>query len=255
MSWSSARAVASLAFAVFSKVYSALAARDMNYLLELYLLSTAGILICSLLLAGKEAQAAGPRAKVDHGSLMKTYPAFFGMLLGTVLLFFQHNFLDAYPYDVIVAVGGDTPQLGTALLIGAAMEVPMMFLFTRVEGRFGVGRVLKLSVALVALKPWLILLTGSVWGVYLMRFSHFFSFAPFLLALTYYGNERMSEGDKVTGQALITGAISLSGVFSYLFGGMLVSAMGALTALLVCTLIGMVGGGLFLLFACRDSRR
>ena len=254
LNWSSARAVASLAFAIFSKVYAALAERNMNYLLEMYLLFSAGILACSLLLAGKEAQTAGPRARVRHGSLLKKYPAFFGMLLGTVLLFFQHNFLDAYLYDVIVAVGGDTPELGTALLIGALVETPMMFLFARVGKRFGVGRVLKLSVALMALKPWLILLLGSVGGVYLMRFSHFFSFAPFLLALTYYGNERMDEDEKVTGQALITGAISLSGVFSYLFGGMLVSAWGALTALLICTLIGMGGGALFLLFCIRDQR-
>ena len=131
----------------------------------------------------------------------------------------------------------------------------MMFLFSRVQKKVGPSRVLKLSTAFMALKPWLILLLGSVWGVYLMRFSHFFSFAPFIMALTYYGNERMAEDEKVTGQALITGAISLSGVFSYLFGGLFVSAWGALTALLVCTLIGMVGGGLLLLFAARDQRQ
>jgi len=255
LNWSFARGIASLAFAVFSKVYSALAERHMNDLLELYLMATAGMLLCSLLLAGKEARAAGPRPRIRHGSLFKSYPAFFGMLLGAVLVFFQHNFLDAYLYDVIVAVGGDTRSLGTALLIGAAVETPMMFLFARVQRRVGAGRVLKISVALMALKPWLILLPGSVWGVYLMRASHFFSFAPFIMALTYYGNERMAEDEKVTGQALITGSISLSGVFSYLFGGMLVSAWGALRALLLCTLVGMAGGALFLLFAQRDEKQ
>ena len=65
----------------------------------------------------------------------------------------------------------------------------------------------------------------------------------------------MAEDEKVTGQALITGAISLSGVFSYLFGGMLVSGWGALRALLICTLIGMAGGALFLLFAVRDQKQ
>lgn len=253
LNWSATRGVASLAFAIISKVYAALAERDMGYLLDLYLVITGGILLCSLLLAQKEAQAPSSRPQVQHGTLLKRYPAFFGMLLGTVLLFFQHNFLDAYMYDVILAVGGDTPQLGTALLIGAAVETPMMFLFDRVARRFGVGRVLKISVLLMALKPWLILLMGSVWGVYLMRASHFFSFAPFLLAFTYYGNDRMAEDEKVTGQALITGAISLAGVFSYLFGGLLLSAFGAWKGLLICTLIGMVGGALFILFAVRDE--
>lgn len=255
LNWSFARGIASLAFALFSKIYSALAEKDMNWLLELYLLVTAGMLLCSLVLAEREAQSADARPRIRHGSLLKSYPAFFGMLLGAVLLFFQHNFLDAYMYDVVVAVGGGTSELGTALLIGAAVETPMMFLFSRVQKGVGPGRVLKLSTAFMALNPWLILLLGSVWGVYLMRFSHFFSFAPFIMALTYYGNERMAEDEKVTGQALITGAISLSGVFSYLFGGLFVSAWGALTALLVCTLIGMVGGGLLLLFAARDQRQ
>ena len=255
LNWSFARGIASLAFALFSKIYSALAEKDMNWLLELYLLVTAGMLLCSLVLAEREAQSADARPRIRHGSLLKSYPAFFGMLLGAVLLFFQHNFLDAYMYDVVVAVGGGTSELGTALLIGAAVETPMMFLFSRVQKKVGPGRVLKLSTAFMALNPWLILLLGSVWGVYLMRFNHFFSFAPFIMALTYYGNERMAEDEKVTGQALITGAISLSGVFSYLFGGLFVSAWGALTALLVCTLIGMVGGGLLLLFAARDQRQ
>ena len=44
-------------------------------------------------------------------------------------------------------------------------------------------------------------------------------------------------------------------MFSYLFGGMLVSAWGALTALLICTLIGMAGGVLFLLFFARDHKQ
>jgi PPP family 3-phenylpropionic acid transporter len=255
LNWSATRGVASLAFAVFSKVYAALAERDMNYLLELYLLSTAGILVCSLILAGKEAEAAEPRPQVRRRGLYKRYPAFFGILLGTALLFFQHNFLDAYLYDVIVAAGGDTRELGTALLIGAAVETPMMLLFTRVADWFGAGRVLKVSAVGMALKPWIILLPGTVWGVYLMRFSHFFTFALFLLSLTYYGNERMAEDEKVTGQALITGAISLSGVFSYLFGGMLVTSWGAMRALLICTLIGMAGGALFLLFALRDQKQ
>ena len=255
LNWSFTRGVASLAFALISKVYAALAERNMDHLLEMYLLFTAGVLICSLVLAGKEAEAAGPRARVHHGSLLKQYPAFFGMLVGVVLLFFQHNFLDAYLYDIVMAVGGDTGSLGTALLIGAAVETPMMLLFTRVQKQVGAGRVLWISTSLMALKPMLVLLLGSVWGVYLMRFSHFFSFAPFLLALTYYGNERMADADKVTGQALITGAISLSGVFSYLFGGMLISIHGAMRALIFCTLIGMVGGAVFILFVIQDKRQ
>ena len=177
------------------------------------------------------------------------------VLLANGLLALDVERIEGTQIHCVVAVGGGTPELGTALLIGALVETPMMFLFSRVERRLGVGRVLKVSVLLMALKPWFILLFGSVWGVYLMRASHFFSFAPFLLALTYYGNERMAEDEKVTVQALITGAISLSGVFSYLFGGMLVSACGALRALLLCTLIGMAGGALFLFFAVRDQKR
>ena len=79
---------------VRKQVHEILANRleDMNYLLEMYLLFTAGVLLCSLVLARREA-VAGPQRRIQHGSLIKSYPAFFGMLAGTVLLFFQHNFL------------------------------------------------------------------------------------------------------------------------------------------------------------------
>ncbi len=254
LNFAATRGVASLAFALVSKVYGALAEVDLLYLLGLYLLFTVGILLCSLTLAGNEPEAANVRAKTRHGSLIQLYPAFFGMLLGTVLIFFQHGFLDAYLYDVILAVGGDAPELGTSLLIGAAVETPMMLLFARVARRFGVKRCLCFSALAMALKTWFILLLGSVWGVYLMRFCHFFSYALLMPALTYYANERMAESDRVTGQALITGAISLAGMFSYLTGGFMVSAWGSMRGLLVATLIGMAGGVIFVLFTLRDQK-
>ena len=255
LNWSATRGVASLAFALISKVYAALAEIDLNCLLGLYLLCTAGILLCSLVLAESEAPAAGSQIRASHGSLLRTYPAFFGMLLGIVLIFFQHGFLDAYLYDVILVVGGDAKELGTALLIGAAVETPMMLLFTRVKDRFSVGRCLRFSAAAMALKTWFILLLSSVSGVYLMRFCHLFSYALLMPALTYYANERMADSDRVTGQALITGAVSLSGMFSYLTGGMMVSAWGPMRGLLICTLVAMAGGVLFVLFSLRDQKQ
>jgi predicted MFS family arabinose efflux permease len=65
----------------------------------------------------------------------------------------------------------------------------------------------------------------------------------------------MADSDKVTGQALITGAVSLAGMFSYLTGGLMVSAWGAMRGLLLVTLVGMAGGALFILFAVRDQKQ
>ena len=70
----------------------------------------------------------------------------------------------------------------------------------------------------------------------------------------YYANERMADSDKVTGQALITGAVSLAGMFSYLTGGLMVSAWGAMRGLLLVTLVGMAGGALFIFFAVKDQK-
>ena len=255
LNFAATRGIASLAFALVAKAYAALAEVDLDYLLVIYLLFTAGILAMSLLLAGKGKEAPAPRSRANRGSLLKSYPFFFGMLLGMVLIFFQHGFLDAYLYDIILAVGGDTRSLGTALLIGAAVETPMMLMFAWVERKFGVGRCLRFSAAAMALKTWFILLLGSVGGVYLMRFCHFFSYALLMPALIYYTNGRMADSDRVTGQALITGSISLAGMFSYLTGGLMVSAWGPMRGLLVCTLIGMVGGVLFILFCQKDRKQ
>ena len=255
LNFAATRGIASLAFALVAKVYAALAEVDLDYHLVIYLLFKAGILAMSLLLAGKGKEAPAPRSRANRGSLLKSYPFFFGMLLGMVLIFFQHGFLDAYLYDIILAVGGDARSLGTALLIGAAVETPMMLMFAWVEHKFGVGRCLRFSAAAMALKTWFILLLGSVGGVYLMRFCHFFSYALLMPALIYYTNGRMADSDRVTGQALITGSISLAGMFSYLTGGLMVSAWGPMRGLLVCTLIGMVGGVLFILFCQKDRKQ
>ena len=68
-------------------------------------------------------------------------------------------------------------------------------------------------------------------------------------------NGRMADSDRVTGQALITGSISLAGMFSYLTGGLMVSTWGPMRGLLVCTLIGMVGGAMFILFCEKDRKQ
>jgi hypothetical protein len=43
-------------------------------------------------------------------------------------------------------------------------------------------------------------------------------------------------------------------MFSYLTGGLMVSAWGAMRGLLLVTLVGMAGGALFIFFAVKDQK-
>ena len=80
-------------------------------------------------------------------------------------------------------------------------------------------------------------------------------YAIMIPASSYYVNALMEDADQIKGQALLTGAITASGVIASLVGGVLIDSLGAQGTLFVGTLLSGVGSVLFLLFTKRVPER
>jgi len=171
------------------------------------------------------------------------------MLLGQLLIFFQHNCINGYMWDIIRYAGGTASDMGTALLIGALAEVPVMLLFTRLEKGAGCHRLLQLAAILYVLKPLLILLHPSIPMVYVSQGMQMVTYAFVVPGMAYYANRLLAEEDRIRGQALITGSIAAAGFFGYLLGGLMVERAGILPSLWVASSVGALGSLLLFLFA------
>lgn len=80
-----------------------------------------------------------------------------------------------------------------------------------------------------------------------------FSFAIYIPASVYYANQVMDENNKVRGQAMVTMAYTVGGVFGNLIGGRLIDRYDVHVMLVVGTVCAAVGT-IFFFFGTRKIK-
>ena len=90
------------------------------------------------------------------------------------------------------------------------------------------------------IKILVLLAAGNMAMFYFSQSFQLFAYAVFVPAAAYYVSETMEELDQVKGQACITSAITIGGVFSNLISGVILDGLGIgpmlLTGTAVCGL-------------------
>ena len=77
--------------------------------------------------------------------------------------------------------------------------------------------------------------------MYISQSVQIFAYAVFIPAGAYYVSKTMDEQDQVKGQAFITSAITIGGVFSNLISGVILDHFGILTMLITGSAVCAVG--------------
>ena len=179
--------------------------------------------------------------KILATGFVKRYPGFFLILIGVVLVFSFHNMTNTYLIQMIQHVGGAEKDLGFTLALAAVLELPAMILFTRFQKRINTVNIMRLATIFFVLKGLAYVFAGNVFHIYGTQLLHALSFAPFMPALVYYSSERMKRQDQVKGQAMVTTAITLGGVFGNTVGGILTDQTGVFNMLLAGLVLVVVG--------------
>lgn len=162
---------------------------------------------------------------------------------GIVFLFFAHTLINNFFIQIITPIGGDSGAMGTAIFIGAIVELPAMMNFNRIARKISVSRLLKISAVFFVAKHALTFIAPNMFIVYLAQFLQFGAFALAYPALVEYINSVVDLKDLVKGQSLLTVAMALSSVFASFLGGILLDSIGINNTLLlgvVTTAIGML---------------
>lgn len=177
----------------------------------------------------------------SNESFIKKYPVFLIMLIGFILLLATHNILCNFLLQIIQNVGGDSSNLGTALAIQAALEVPVLFCFGLLLKHFSANALMGVAAVGFLSKTICYYVANSVPAMYLIQITQIFSFAVFASASVYYTGAVIKEKDRTTGQALMASCIVCGNFIGSIVGGPIIDLFGVKTLLIVNIFIAVVG--------------
>lgn len=161
----------------------------------------------------------------------------------------------SFMVNIVTDRGGTTGDLGTALFLMAASELPAAFLFQFLWPRLGTRRMLTAAVFFMAVKPLAFLLATTLTGTLAVQPIQMLGYGLFTPASVYFASENVSLVDRVRGQSLMMMASNgMGGVAGNFFAGFFIDWGGVNAMLAFCLVCGMLGLGLALL-SDRISRK
>ena len=184
-------------------------------------------------------QQSGPKNGIK--SFVREYPAFMLFLVGTICFFFAHNMINDFMIQIIRSLGGNETELGIANFLQAILELPVMALIGVVLKKISANRLLVFSGVAFLVKILILVFAGGMAQMYLSQSFQLFAYAVFIPAGAYYVSNNMKEADQVKGQAFITSAITIGGVFSNFISGMILDHSNITTMLVVGSAVCAVG--------------
>ena len=87
----------------------------------------------------------------------------------------------------------------------------------------------------------ILIFASAMPGMYISQSFQLFAYAVFIPAAAYYVSSNMSELDQVKGQAFVTSAITIGGVFSNLISGVILDNLGIKQMLITGTVVAALG--------------
>ena len=200
--------------------------------------------------------------EMPHSSwyLLRHYPRFTLMLVG---LFFGITAvlpLSNFLINILQAKGGGEAQLGLALFLMGASELPGSMVFTKLRSR-GIpsARLLLLSQAFILLKAAALLIAPTVGAILLIQPIQMLGYGVFTPASVFYVSDTIPPVDQVRGQTLMMVASNgMGGVVGGLLAGKALdlgqaAGSGAGLMLLVCVACAVVS--VILTFAASNTKR
>ena len=171
----------------------------------------------------------------------RNYPAFVIFLVGTICFYFAHNMINDFMIQIIRNLGGGEKELGYSNFLQAILELPVMAVMPFVLKKISSKTLLIISGIAFFIKILILIFATNMAMMYVSQSFQLFAYAVFIPAVAYYVNETMSANDQVKGQAFVTSAITIGGVFSNLISGVILDHLGIKVMLITGTVVCAVG--------------
>ncbi len=162
-------------------------------------------------------------------------------LLGLVFLYICHIYINNFTYQIVLAKGGTSAEMGNAMALASALEIITMFSFPLLTRWKSVRFFFKISGFFFILKSLLTLLVKSMGAFYWVQFIQPFGWGLLAVSSVYYVNSIVDDFDKIKGQAYLTLSFTIANVLGALSGGLLLDYFGVNGMLLASIASGVLG--------------
>ena len=263
MNFGAARAMGSLGYSLMSAVLGILTER---FGIAMIPISAITILIVILVILAmlnrylkpeendKTETESEPEVKQSSlAEFAKKHRRLLALTAGGTCLMFCSNACGTYLLQIMTHVGGTTKDMGFALSVGAAAEMPMMLLFERIRKRIPAGTMLKAAGIGFILKHALLLAAKNSFMVIAVQALQMVSFAVYIPAIVAYMHEHTGLEDAVKGQSLMPISSSLAGLICSISGGLMIDRLGVPAFL--WTSFAMAVIGTVIIFVCAERGR
>lgn len=245
-----ARGTGSLAFAILSSILGFLLSKFASWVIPFSSLICVGLIVLLMLsfpmiqkMSAEVAHDENPN-HVPGGSFMyfiKEYPSFCFVLIGSTCLFIYHNMFNGYLIQVVEALHGTSKELGTTMSLAAMVEIPTMFLFSKIVAKYSSHKLLVFASIMFTVKAIATIFAVNIPILYATQIFQMFAFALFTPASVYYTNQMMKPQDQFKGQAYLTMTITMGGVLGSLLGGFILQYSSVSMMLIVCAIVSAIG--------------
>ena len=245
--YSLGRGIGSLAYAVVCVV---LGFQASSLGMESTLLTHLGLVLAeALLVATYPAYRGKSRRPGEDGpkpqsalSLLRSNPRFTLMLAGVFLGLTGIMPLSNFLVNIVGSRGGTESDLGIALFLMGASELPTAFFFQKLLRRLGSGKLLLMSMIFGTLKGVLLLCTFNCLGVLAVQPIQVLGYGLFTPASVYFVNESVPAADRVRGQTVMMVASNgLGGMMGGVLAGWTLDLGGVNLMLAACIASGCAG--------------
>ena len=152
-----------------------------------------------------------------------------------------NNMINDFMIQIIRQLGGAESELGFANFLQAILELPVMALIGIVLKKISADKLLVFSGGAFFVKILILVGASTMAHMYISQSFQLFAYAVFIPAGAYYVSSTMEELDQVKGQAFITSAITIGGVFSNLISGVILDHLGIKTMLITGSAVCFIG--------------
>ncbi|MCR5834721.1 MAG: MFS transporter [Selenomonadaceae bacterium] len=243
-----ARGFGSLSFAVASVVIGFLTVHFGSLIVSLsYLIFCAVFYYVTMTMP---AIGVTSRSRTSNSLQLGKFPAFMWMLIGLSLIMLFHNMVMTYFIHVVERVGGDSSNMGVALGIAAIIEIPVLFLYTRMKEHISSKVFLTVSGIAFFTRAALLVFSQSILEIYLIQCIQLLDYGLMAASRVYYVDETVGKKYEATGQAYMTATETVGIVLGSTLGGFLMQGSGIDTLLTVGAVICFVGM-LCMIYACQ----
>ena len=155
----------------------------------------------------------------DTGALR---PALFGLMLCITLAILPLlNSFTFYFIYVIRRAGGDSSEMGMAIGIAAVLEIPVLFLYTRIKGNRPSVYFLMTSGIAFLLKSILFVFAQNILMIYVIQLLQCMAYGLMAASRVYYVDELVGKENEATGQAYMSATETIGIVLGSALGGLI----------------------------------